>query len=457
MRRILITVNNHAYFRRMLELAVQLSRDGHFSPCLYLHDLRRHPALLADCIEQCARAGIEVVPAELRAVRAPSRGRRRPRHCSPDILGPLVTLAATLVRTLRLIQVIRREIREREVRLVVMPEDSPDYGGPAICRAAHDERVPVAVLGAIGYAPASELARIFRYAPELAGKGLAHALARRLAPKWAREHEGVSILRSPVSTILVQEALGIAAPEPWVYYSGSADSILVDSEAVRESCVGEGLDPTRIRVTGFVEDDLLREGLREAPARREQLARELGIPGDGPILLLALVQAHYVHGAPRCDFAEHGPMVEFIVKTAASTGLRVVVSLHPSMSREDYGYIEEWGVKIAAWPTPRLIPLCDVFVASGSSTIGWAVACGKPVINYDVYRYGLRAFAEARGLVTVQEKDEFRAQVAAVADPEERQRRSALQTACSGRWGKLDGKALERIVATFRELARDPT
>ncbi len=36
-----------------------------------------------------------------------------------------------------------------------------------------------------------------------------------------------------------------------------------------------------------------------------------------------------------------------------------------------------------------LVPLCSLYVASVSATIRWAIACGKPVVNYDVYRFEL--------------------------------------------------------------------
>ena len=57
--------------------------------------------------------------------------------------------------------------------------------------------------------------------------------------------------------------------------------------------------------------------------------------------------------------------------------------------------------------TAELVPLCDVFVASISSTIRWAIACGKPVVNYDVYRYRYTDFIGVEGVLTCEEQDEF--------------------------------------------------
>src|SRR5689334_21464166 len=125
--RALITVNNLCNFNRMLELARSLEKHG-FQACLYLHGFRefepRHREL-------CAAAGIEVV------------GTAPPRW-----FGRLSRVATVFeaADTLRLMRMIRSEIRRHGVDVVIMPEDSPDYGGPAITAAAHAEHVPVSVL-----------------------------------------------------------------------------------------------------------------------------------------------------------------------------------------------------------------------------------------------------------------------------------------------------------------------
>jgi hypothetical protein len=217
--------------------------------------------------------------------------------------------------------------------------------------------------------------------------------------------------------------------------------------------VAHGLDETRVRVTGFVEHDILFAGLQHARARRAELDAELGLDPQKRILLLALVQPHYIAGAPKCDFQHHPDMVEFIVKTVAATSsFNVVVCLHPSMPFDEYRYIEDWGVRISRSETVRLVPLCDVYVASGSSTISWAVACGKPVVNYDVYRYDLSAYKTTPGVLTVQEQADFTAQIERVDDASELEQLTSWQAAGAERWGKPDGRSFERILATLVEL-----
>jgi hypothetical protein len=100
-----------------------------------------------------------------------------------------------------------------------------------------------------------------------------------------------------------------------------------------------------------------------------------------------------------------------------------------------------------------LIPLCDYYVASISATIQWAIACGKPVINYDICRYRYTDYLGLKGVLTVEEQDQFLDLLRRMAtDSEFRNEIAALQKADAPRWGKLDGKAGQRIVELFHDL-----
>jgi len=118
-------------------------------------------------------------------------------------------------------------------------------------------------------------------------------------------------------------------------------------------------------------------------------------------------------------------------------------------------HLEATGVTIASEPISSLIPRCDVFVASVSATIQWAIACGKPVINYDVYRYRYPDYLGVGGIVAMETAAEFRAALERVTGDDryrdelaERQRRHAPE------WGVLDGHAGDRLLALFDRLTR---
>lgn len=63
----------------------------------------------------------------------------------------------------------------------------------------------------------------------------------------------------------------------------------------------------------------------------------------------------------------------------------VTLSLHPSCSAGTAELLRSEGFDITSEYLIDLFPHHDVFVTYFSSTIRWALACGKPVLNYNAY------------------------------------------------------------------------
>jgi hypothetical protein len=110
-------------------------------------------------------------------------------------------------------------------------------------------------------------------------------------------------------------------------------------------------------------------------------------------------------------------------------------------------------VRFTSQPTAELIPLCDLYVASISATIRWALACGNPVINYDTYRYRYGDYDNAAGVISVEKLAEFRSQLDRfVNDPAFADDLARRQAAAKQYWGWVDGKLAERFAALAREV-----
>jgi hypothetical protein len=96
-----------------------------------------------------------------------------------------------------------------------------------------------------------------------------------------------------------------------------------------------------------------------------------------------------------------------------------------------------------------LIPTCDLYVASISP-----IACGKPVINYDVYRYRYSDFLKVPGVLTMEEQHEFRSALNRLGlDGEYRRKIEAAQNMQSGYWGMLDGRVGDRMLPVVERLS----
>ena len=135
----------------------------------------------------------------------------------------------------------------------------------------------------------------------------------------------------------------------------------------------------------------------------------------------------------------------------------MVVALHPSVPPADAVKYERYGARVALFNTAELVPLCDIFVASISSTIRWAIACSKPVVNYDVYRYRYTDFAGVKGVLTVEEQSEFVATMRRLAsDVDFASGVREEQAAVAPLWGRLDGLSGRRLADLVRQLLPKP-
>jgi hypothetical protein len=117
-------------------------------------------------------------------------------------------------------------------------------------------------------------------------------------------------------------------------------------------------------------------------------------------------------------------------------------------------YIETDNIRIGSWKTAEMVPVCDIYVASISSTIRWAIACGRPVVNYDVYRYRYTDFLRVPGVLATEEQAEFRGILnKLVNDAPYRASIAAQQRAAAPHWGMLDGRVGDRMLALVQRLA----
>ena len=295
-----------------------------------------------------------------------------------------------------------------------------------------------------------EQAEVYHADPNYHVRGWAGALIARLFPKWVREHKGRRLFRVPPGRVLAMELAGLAPPLPWAFNSGYADAIAMESQAMIDYYAEVGMNDGRMVLTGTLSDDEMAARLANVRHIRSRLCAELGLDPGRPLVLVALPPdfLYLTGGRPECDFSTYNDLVEFWISTLSDQkGCSVVVALHPSVDAESMRHIERRGIRIGTWRTAEMVPACDVYVASISSTIRWAIACAKPVVNYDVYRYRYTDFHGVPGVLTMEEQDEFRSALRQLVEDEGyRAALSAAQAAASPNWALLDGKVGDRML-----------
>lgn len=285
----------------------------------------------------------------------------------------------------------------------------------------------------------------------------------RLFPKWASHHKGNHFIRAHHAKIGAVEVLGLAPPNPWLLNSGDADVIAVESLAMHEYYSEAGIPPKQLVMTGTLVDDLLAGVKADAANGRRALLEECGLPQDRPILLCAFPPNQGVFNRPGCEDPDFDSMLRYWgERLGAVKGWNVIVARHPKTRPGGLDRLLDYGLSLTDRDTASIIPLCDLYVASVSATIRWAVACGKPVINYDSYRLDFQDYPGIEAVVWTNTKAGFRELVDKVTgDPAYFAHLQAAQQREAPRWGFHDGHSGERLRALlagqpFNEPLVDP-
>lgn len=348
----------------------------------------------------------------------------------------------------------RRILSQQKPDILIFPEDNVGYAGSigTLIKAGHDYDIPSVI---VPYTIANALEPAEAYYHKLAhnlGASLGNRLVGAFYPNWVYKRKDRKLLRLPANRALAIEWMGLAPPAPWIVNSGSADAVAVKSDSMRRYYEQAGLPSSKLVLTGGGTDDVLARNLQNVAALRMALCEELGLQPDRFMILCALPPDQLPRA--ECEFETYDELVRFWVQSLSSIGdANVITRLHPRVVYEEMLHLERWGARLTQKDTADLIPLCDVFVASVSATIQWAIACGKPVVNYDVYRYRYDDYTEAGGVITVEKKEDFVATMQRLTHDsafyDEAAKRQAL---CKHRWGRLDGKAGARMLALFDQL-----
>ncbi|GAB5490308.1 MAG: hypothetical protein Phog2KO_05230 [Phototrophicaceae bacterium] len=354
---------------------------------------------------------------------------------------------------------IPKFLKEHDIDVIVLPEDNVSYGAPIWVKCANDLKIP-SVIMPYTIANATEAATVLSADPQyVANEGNSiNWLISKKYPKWTYKYEDKILLRRPGVDVWMMEYYGVSTPNPWLFYSTHAQALFIENQAMKKYHIDSGVAEDNMIITGAAYDDTLANYLHNKDEFRAELFRELGLSPNKPLLLVALPPRIQPDKLPNVDdFDDFVEIVEFWMSNCGNIeDWNVVVSLHPSLSFDDYLFIEDWGVKISRRDISQLIPMADVYLACVSATIRLAVACGIPVINYDVFRFRYQDYVGIEGVFAVEERDDFLAKLQDLTSNEVSLKQAQLMIKpFSAQWGMLDGMSTKRIVETFDRLREE--
>lgn len=285
--------------------------------------------------------------------------------------------------------------------------------------------------------------------------GMDNAINRWVArryPSWAHVHNHRTLLRQRGTSILVQEWLRIAPPKPWTVHGGSADALAVESQQMMHHYLADDLPQQKLVMTGSVFDDALAATVHESSRLRGSLISTWGLDPARPLLLAGLPPDFTYR--PTANFSNFRDLLSFWIQTMRSLrSFNVVFHAHPAIPSDMLDYIRSLKAPLTDQSIATLIPLADAFVVSNSSTIRWAVGCGLPVVNYDVYRFQSRDFDAAPGVMTVNSRKDFSSLLRRLdTDADYFNQQREKQRSVMADWGMFDGHSKERIFGLINSL-----
>jgi hypothetical protein len=456
MKQALIIIHTNTFFTELFRVGSLLALSGKINPLMVFYPYptcSKDAALSREHGLACIDKSGEPVSINSPSIRTESfivGGLIKVFHKIDSILDG----SLSLVQDVRIVQ---RLIEQTQPSIVIMAGDNVDYDSSIYIKFAHRRGIPV-VLVPSTMSNGLEQAEVYYANPRYNAQiGVINRLVGKIYPNWLRHHKDKWLLRTPGIRIILMEWLKIAPPVPWMFNSGYADAIAVESEALLKYYLDGGLSPEQLVSTGSPANDVLARISQTKEVQKRILCTKLDFDINRPILLSAIPPdcLYMMGGRPDCEFASYEALLDNWIGGLAKTThfFNVVLCVHPSVNILTLSKYETSHIRLCDWNTVNLIPLCDVFVASVSSTIRWAIAAGVPVVNYDVYQYHYTDYLQEPGVQTLYNNTDFSNALRKLSDnPNELLIQKERQSERAEYWGLLDGKAGNRLMSLFESL-----
>jgi len=231
---------------------------------------------------------------------------------------------------------------------------------------------------------------------------------------------------------------------PWVMGGGHSTFVLADGEETKERYIKLGCKPGKIIVTGHPVHDNLYSLYKNRQNLRNSLNQKYSFAPDKKLIIIALPQLAE-HGIK--DWKAHWDEIRFLCDTFLQQEANCFISLHPKMKHAKYKFIEdEYNIPISKRPLSEILPAADIFAATFSSTIQWAVLSQIPSIVFDFYGLNYTMYDYLTGTRIINKKTELPGEVEKlIKDENYYTHMAAEQKKFSGYISPFDGKCMERI------------
>jgi hypothetical protein len=363
-----------------------------------------------------------------------------------------------LSRLLLSVHRVNRFLGEIQPDVIVLPEDNIETLSTIIVARGGARNIPSIIVPFTIPNPL-EPARHYLNNALYQAKGIFAQILTAYYPKWHIKHEGKDLLRLPAVKALGLEMLGLSSPAPWILNRGGAASIALESDVQRDLYLKLGFPSAQLRVIGDMNGEVFNRSLSNKQRLAEELCARHGLRPGRPLILCGFPPDQYVGAeTSRYEFPSYDALIQAWMGSFKALGERanVLVRPHPRIPLDRFANFGNSCIKLTWQPTVELIPLCDLYVASISATIRWAIACGIPTVNYDTFRYRYGDYESVAGVIGVEEVSEFRALITRfVDDPVFAAELAEKQQSVMRYWGQSDDQVGQRFASLVLEAVKN--
>lgn len=325
-------------------------------------------------------------------------------------------------------------------------------GEMALAKAGRDLGIPILLPHTFYHGPSIAA---FRNNPKFLPK---HPLASRYQidtfKKFSSEIYGQQQHENhffyPAFLMNVLEKYHLLTKNPWYIGAGVSDLVLVDNRHTAERYTNNMTPSKKIRIVGeFFYDDLYRV-LEKKEEIKSALCTKYGLDPAKKIVILSMPQL-WEHNILSKE--QHWIEIDFLMQTLAhyASSYSIMISLHPKSFRFNYEFLTEaFPCIILDEPLAEVLPIADLFTATFSSTVIWAVLCGIPSIVFDFYELNYTMYDYLDSVEIIRDKSELTSAYQRWLEGDAPDFTADWQTL--SRHEVFDGKVLERYLNIINQL-----
>ncbi len=344
-------------------------------------------------------------------------------------------------------------LKEGQYSLIILPEDIVGMITPLIIKSGHSLKIPSLILP-YTIANQSEAFQALKDRDEFQVKyHMFNKMVGLLCRSWVMRNNNRKVLRLPAEHVLGHLITRASPPDPWMMNSGYANTIAIENEKMFDYYRNSGIPASKMKITGACYDDNLAYYYLNKKDKRKELYQELGIESNKPFFLLGGFPNQITANPPQFDFEDAEDAVNFIVDCIEvfKKDYEIIFRPHPNYLELSDLFAKK-NILVTQIDTARLVALSDIYLAFASATIRWAISCGIPTINYDMFYYDFSDYKNVQGVLNACTKEEFKLAINTMNQPEQFIAIKKQLDTEKRKWGNLDGKSTHRINDLVKDL-----